>query len=156
GGAGGVSTGKKLLDDKTRLKLFRELARIASRRLTDPERARGYHRQVIALAPDDREAEQHLEELALQLADWAELLASFRRRAAREQDPTERASLLIEIAALQEEKLVDLDGAAATYNEALQALPGQLRALRALARIEEARGDWDSLVGVLAVELQQT
>src|SRR5262249_36062362 len=65
-------------------------------------------------------------------------------------------SLLIEIASLQEEKLVDLDGAAATYHEALTAMPGQLRALRALARIEEARGDWESLVGVLAQELAQT
>ena len=137
-------------------KLVRELARIAGRRLGDPERARGYHRQVLALVPDDREAEQHLEELAIQLHDWPELLASFRRRAAREKDPTERASLLIEIASLQEEKLVDLDGAAATYHEALAALPGQLRALRALARIEEARGDWESLVDVLAQELAQT
>ena len=149
-------TGEPRLDDNTRLRLYRELARIASRRLGDPERARAFHRQVLGLAPDDREAEQHLEELAIQLHDWPELLASYRRRAAREPDPTERASLLIEIASLQEEKLVDLDGAAATYNEALQALPGQLRALRALARIEEARGDWDSLVGVLSVELQQT
>jgi len=138
------------------LKLVRELARIASRRLADPERARGYHRHVLALAPDDREAEQHLEELAIQLHDWPELLASFRRRATREKDATERASLLIEIASLQEEKLVDLDGAAATYHEALAALPGQLRALRALARIEEARGDWESLVSVLAQELAQT
>src|SRR5262249_2792891 len=90
------------------------------------------------------------------LHDWPELLASYRRRAAREKDATERASLLIEIASLQEEKLVDLDGAAATYHEALVALPGQLRALRALARIEEARGDWESLVDVLAQELAQT
>ena len=36
---------------------------------------------------------------------------------------------------------------------ARSALPGQLRALRALARIEEARGDWESLVDVLAEEL---
>jgi tetratricopeptide (TPR) repeat protein len=144
------------LPDAVRLQLTRELARIASRRLGDPERARSYHRQVLALAPDDREAEQHLEELAIQLHDWPELLASYRRRAAREKDATERASLLIEIASLQEEKLVDLDGAAATYHEALVALPGQLRALRALARIEEARGDWESLVDVLAQELAQT
>ncbi len=141
------------LPDPVKLKLFRELAKIASRRLGDAERARVFHRQVLALAPDDREAEQHLEELAIQLADWPELLASYRRRAAREKDPTERASLLIEIASLQEEKLVDLDGAATTYHEALAAMPAQLRALRALARIEEARGDWDSLVGVLAAEL---
>jgi tetratricopeptide (TPR) repeat protein len=146
----------KPLSDAGKLKLVRELARIASRRLGDPERARTYHRHVLALAPDDREAEQHLEELAIQLHDWPELLASYRRRAAREKDPTERASLLIEIASLQEEKLVDLDGAAATYHEALVALPGQLRALRALARIEEARGDWESLVDVLAQELAQT
>ncbi len=144
------------LPEATQLKLVRELARIASRRLGDPERARGYHRQVLALAADDREAEQHLEELAIQLHDWPELLASYRRRAAREKDAHDRASLLIEIASLQEEKLVDLDGAAATYHEALTALPGQLRALRALARIEEARGDWESLVGVLAQELAQT
>jgi tetratricopeptide (TPR) repeat protein len=144
------------LAEPIRLKLVRELARIASRRLADPERARSYHRHVLALAPDDREAEQHLEELAIQLHDWPELLASFRRRATREKDAHERASLLIEIASLQEEKLVDLDGAAATYHEALAALPGQLRALRALARIEEARGDWESLVSVLAQELAQT
>jgi tetratricopeptide (TPR) repeat protein len=146
----------KQLPEPVKLKLVRELAKIASRRLADPERARGYHRQVLAIAPGDREAEQHLEELAIQLHDWPELLASYRRRAEREKDATERASLLIEIASLQEEKLVDLDGAAATYHEALAALPGQLRALRALARIEEARGDWESLVDVLAQELAQT
>jgi len=144
------------LPPPVRLRLVRELARIASRRLGDPERARAHHREVLALAPDDREAEQHLEELAIQLHDWPELLASYRRRAAREKDATERASLLIEVASLEEEKLVDLDSAAATYHEALTALPGQLRALRALARIEEARGDWESLVDVLAQELEQT
>ena len=145
-----------MLDEQLQLKLFRELAKIASRRLVDPERARAYHRQVLAISADDREAEQHLEELAIQLHDWPELLASYRRRAAREKDPTERASLLIEIASLQEEKLVDLDGAAATYHEALETLPNQVRAMRALARIEEARGDWESLVDVLAMELKQT
>jgi len=147
---------REQLPDAIKLKLYRELARIAGRRLADPDRARSFHRQVLALDPDNREAEQHLEELAIQVADWAELLASYRRRASREKDPTERASLLIEIASLQEEKLVDLDGAATTYHEALKTLPGQLRALRALARIEEARGDWDSLVEVLAEELKQT
>jgi tetratricopeptide (TPR) repeat protein len=157
------------LPDEIRLKLYRELAKIAARRLGDPERARLYHRQVLTLATEDRDAEQSLEELAIQVADWPELLASYRRRAAREKDATMRASLLIEIASLQEEKLVDLDGAAATYREALTTVPGPgtegpgftpgpggIRALRALARIEEARGDWDSLSSVLASELQQT
>ncbi|MDQ3367088.1 MAG: tetratricopeptide repeat protein [Myxococcota bacterium] len=141
------------LDAATRLKLLRDLAKIASRRLDDPDRARGFHRQILELDPESRDAEQHLEELAIQLADWTELLGSYRRRVTREQDATERASLLIEIASLQEEKLVDLDGAAATYREALATLPNQVRALRSLARIEEARGDWEALVEVLGQEL---
>jgi tetratricopeptide (TPR) repeat protein len=81
------------------------------------------------------------------------LLESYRRRAARETDPARRASLLVEMAALQEEKLVDLDGAAATYREALALAPSSSRALRSLGRIEEARGNWDALVEVLAKEL---
>jgi len=144
------------LPSAVKLKLLRELAKIAGRRLGDAERARGYHRQILELDTEARDAEQHLEELAIQLADWPELLASYRRRAAREQDATERASLLLEIASLQEEKLVDLDGAVATYREALPNLPNPLRALRALARLEEARGDWEGLADVLAQQLQHT
>ncbi len=140
----------------TQLRLLRELAKIAARRLADLERARTYHRRVLELELDDRDAESQLEDLAMQLHDWPELLASYRRRASREQDMTARAALLVDIAALQEEKLVDLDGAAAAYHEALAALPGNLRALRAVARIEEARGDWESLAQVLVAELGQT
>ena len=140
----------------TQLRLLRELARIANKRLADLERARDYHRRVVELAADDEDAEAALEDLASQLADWGELLASYRRRAAREKDATGRAALLLDIAALQEEKLADLDGAAAAYHEALAAVPGNLRALRAVARIEEARGDWESLSAVLVAELAQT
>ncbi|HEY5948785.1 MAG TPA: hypothetical protein VIV40_25015, partial [Kofleriaceae bacterium] len=144
------------LPEQTRLKLFRELAKIASRRLNDAEKARGYHRQVLQLAPEDRDAEASLEDLAHQVADWNDLLASYRRRAQRETAATAKAGLLMEVATLQEQKLVDLDGASATYREVLALQPGYLKALRALARIDEARGDWESLAEVLAEELKQT
>jgi tetratricopeptide (TPR) repeat protein len=144
------------LDVPTRLRLLRELAKIASRRLADPERARQFHRAVLVLAPEDRESETHLEELAIHLADWQDLLASYRRRAAREKDPSEKTALLLEIAGLQEERLVDLDGAAATYREALSVTPHQVRAMRALARIDEARGDYESVAHVMELELEQT
>ncbi|NVB83755.1 MAG: tetratricopeptide repeat protein [Kofleriaceae bacterium] len=144
------------LAEPIRLKLFRELAKIASKRLGDAEKARGYHRQVLQLAPEDRDAEASLEDLAHQVADWNDLLASYRKRAERETETATKASLLMEIAALQEQKLVDLDGAAATYREVLALVPAHLKALRALARLDEARGDWDSLAEVLAEELKQT
>src|SRR5262249_5331121 len=122
--------------DKMRLKLYRELARIASKRLGDPEAARGYHRKGLQLAPGGREAEAHLQGLAGQVADWNELLVSYRRRATREGDAESRAALLIDVAQLQEQKLVDLDGAATTYREVLAAVPRHPKALRALAQIE--------------------
>ncbi|HEY1554250.1 MAG TPA: tetratricopeptide repeat protein [Kofleriaceae bacterium] len=143
------------LPEKTRVKLFKELAKVASKRLADPDKARGYHRQVLQLAPEDRDAEGALEDLAVQVADWPELLASYRKRAAREADASARAALFIDIAELQEHRMLDLDGAAQTYREALGVAPGLGRALRALARIEEARGDWESLSDVLAQQLEQ-
>ena len=144
------------LTDAARLKLYRELAKIAQRRLGDLELARGFHRKVLEVTPDDRDAEHALEDLAAQVADWSELLASYRRRAARETDPQAQAKLLVEAAAIQEQKLVDLDGASATYKDALRAVPGYRNALRALAKVEEARADWESLAEVLAEDLKQT
>ncbi|HTL26910.1 MAG TPA: hypothetical protein VL280_09855, partial [Burkholderiales bacterium] len=142
------------LPEPLRLKLFRELAKIATKRLGDAEKARGYHRQVLQLAPEDRDAEGALEDLAQQVADWNDLLASYRRRAQRETETTAKAGLLMEVALLQEQKLVDLDGAAATYREVLALAPAHLKAIRALARIEEARGDSEALAEVLAEELK--
>ncbi len=144
------------VSDELRLKLFRELAKIAMRRLNDSEKARAYHRQVLTIAPGDREAESSLEDLAQAVADWNDLLASYRRRVAREPDPAAKANLLMATAALQEQNLVDLDGAAATYRELPAITPGHIKALRALARIEEARGDFEALAEVLALELKET
>ncbi len=141
------------LPEPQRLSTFRELAKIAAKRLNDPELARGYHRKVLQVAPEDRDAEANLEDLATQVADWSELLASFRRRANRETEAPAKAALLIEAAQIQEQKLQDLDGAAATYQEALQASPGNAKALRALAKVQDARGDYASLADVLAQEL---
>jgi len=144
------------LPDALRLKLFRELAKIAAYRLGDAEKARGYHRQVLQLAPEDRDAEASLEELAHQVSDWNDLLASYRKRAQRETEAQAKGNLLMEIAKLQEQRLADFDGAAATYREVLAIQPTHLRALRSLAQIEEACGDWEALAEVLAEELKQT
>ncbi len=141
------------LPEPQRLSTFRELAKIAAKRLGDPEMARGYHRKVLQAAPEDRDAEANLEDLATQVADWSELLASFRRRANRETEAPAKANLLLEAAQIQEQKLQDLDGAAATYQEALQAAPGHPKVLRALAKVQDARGDYPSLAEVLAQEL---
>lgn len=138
------------------LGLLRELGRITAVRLHQPERARGYQRQVLALVPDDPAAMDALEELATQLSDWPDLLSVYRRRVELVDDELDRVDLLFKIAFIEEERVAALDDAAATYQSILALQPDSHRATRALAKIQEARGDWAGLVEVLGRELAQS
>ncbi len=136
-----------------RVALLREQARLVGRRLGDVDAARALYREIWTLVPDDDEAESQLEEIALQLADWADLRTIYLHQLARQQDATDKSRLLLELASIEEEKLVDLDAAAATYEQVLAIDERSAVALRALARVHEARGDWEALVATLIREL---
>lgn len=140
-------------DDGERLRLLRELGKIAAVRLHQPERARDYQRRVLELAPDDPRAMQALEEIATQLSEWPDLLRVYRRKAEIETEPKQRLDLLFKIAFIEEERVADLDAAAKTYQRILEHQPGSQRALRALAKLQGARGDWKGLAEVLEREL---
>jgi golgin subfamily B member 1 len=147
------------LPEPARLRLLRTAARVAATRVAEPERARGYERRVLDLVPDDVDAVGHLEELAIQLSDWPALVASIARRAELAGDPATRLELRLRVAQLQEERLADLDAAVDTYEAILADQFGPAaaaRALAALARLHEARGDWDDLDAVLARQLAAT
>ena len=118
-------------------------------------RRRALYREIWALVPDDDEAETQLEEIALQLADWADLRTIYQHQLGRQQDATDRTRLLLELASIEEEKLVDLDAAAATYERVLALDERSAVALRALSRVHEARGDWEALVATLIRELSR-
>ncbi|WP_428265392.1 tetratricopeptide repeat protein, partial [Haliangium sp.] len=136
-----------------KLVLLRELGNIAQVRLHQPERARGYQREVLLLVPDDPQAMEALEDLASQLSDWPDLLAVYRRRVELSDDVEEKVELLFKIAFIEEERLASFDDAAATYQRVLDIAPDSPRAMRSLAKLNEARGDWEGLVDVLGREL---
>lgn len=138
-----------------RVALLREQARLQGRKLGDVDAARALYREIWALVPDDDEAETQLEEIALQLADWADLRTIYQHQLGRQQDATDRTRLLLELASIEEEKLVDLDAAAATYEQVLALDERSAVALRALSRVHEARGDWEALVATLIRELSR-
>jgi tetratricopeptide (TPR) repeat protein len=144
------------VDADEKLDLLRELGRIAAVRLHEPERARGYQRQVLAVVPDDPEAMDALEDLATQLSDWVDVLTVQRRRVQLAADTRDKVDLLFKIAFIEEERLAAFDDAAATYQSVLALDAHSQRAMRALARLQEARGDWDGLVDVLGRELAHT
>jgi tetratricopeptide (TPR) repeat protein len=139
-----------------KLELLRELGRIAAIRLHEPERARNYQRQVLALVADDPEAMDALEDLATQLSDWVDVLTVQRRRVQLAAEIEDKVDLLFKIAFIEEERLAAFDDAVGTYQQILALDPHSQRALRALARLQEARGDWDGLVDALTRELAHT
>lgn len=140
-----------------------ELEVAASTRAGDPERARGYLRQLLdGATPGDAvhaHAQRRLEEVAIQLADWPALVGSLRARAdAAAGQGDDEAARWVDVALAEEERLVDLDAAAITYARALAtATPGgavHQQAVRAQVRLSEARGDWAALARALDVQLQ--
>ena len=135
-----------------RLRLLRTLATIYGDKLDDASQAREVYQRIRALAPADDDAEAAIERLSEQLSDWPELLASLRRQADAATGPARRG-LLGRVAQVEEERLADLDAAAETQQQILGEVAGDAVALAALARLHEARGDWDALASVLAAQL---
>ncbi len=144
------------VSEDEKLEILRELGPIAADRLHEPERARGYQRQVLALVPDDPDAMDALEELATELSDWMDVLAVQRRRVQLADVDSEKVDLLFKIAFIEEERLAALDDAVGTFQAILALDPDSQRAMRSLARLQEARGDWAGLVDVLGRELAHT
>lgn len=137
-----------------KLRLLRELGRIRAQRLHRPDEARAAWERVLELEPDDPEAMAALEELATQQARWPDLLVIFRRRVELEEDPARKIEMLFKIAFIEEERVLDLEAAAKTYDRIVQLDPRSQRALRALSKVQGARGDAAGLARALELELQ--
>ena len=147
--------GSEAIGDAERIRVLRELGRIAAVRLHQPDRAQTYWERVLGELPEDAEALAALEEIATQQSDWPDLLKIYRRRAKLEKDTERQVDLLFRVAFLEEERLADLDAAVATYRRILDLDAGSRRALKALAKLCEARSDWAGLADALERELDQ-
>ncbi len=145
--------GDPATSEEERVRLLRELGRIASVRLHQYDRSQQYLHQLLELRPEDRGAMAALEDIATQQSEWPQLLKIYRRKVELEKDTAARIELLFKIAVLEEERVADLDAAAGTYGRILDLDPESRRALKAQAKLSEARGDWESLAKVLEREL---
>ena len=137
-----------------RLRLLRELGRIRATRLHKSDEARVAWERVLELAPDDNEAMTALEDLATQQARWGDLLAIYRRRAELEKEPDRKLELLFKIAFIDEERAGNLESAAATYEQILREDRRSHRAIRALVKVQGARGDAAGLARALELDLE--
>ncbi|HSZ81180.1 MAG TPA: hypothetical protein VLA14_02805, partial [Polyangia bacterium] len=141
-------------DAEERLWLLRRVLRLNLTKLYKPVEARAYAERIVAELGHDDEADAALEQIFTQTKAWPELARLLHGRADRAPDIGERVKLLFRIAQLEEERVGDAAAAAQTLGAIVEAEPTNDRALKALARVAEARQDWAGLVEALRADLE--
>ena len=141
------------LAGEPRIALLRALAKVQAQRLYQPDDAQASYEAILQAHPDDPEATAALVQLFQQGEEWPSLLAIHRKQVAAEKDADKRRDLLFRIAYIEEERIKDLPAAAATHAQILAEDPSSARAMRALEKISQARGDDAGLARALELQL---
>ncbi len=139
-------------DTKQVLSLYHRNAEILDEQLKDRAGSIAVYERVLALSPSYLPALKALGRLYAQEGRWHELIKMYRAEAEISPSIDQAATLLFKIGELYEHRLKSEDEAVASYQEALTLAPSYFPALRALARIYRARGNWESLIEVLRAE----
>jgi tetratricopeptide (TPR) repeat protein len=135
--------------DNARAELYRALAKLQAR-LGEDDEALASWRKVLTLRPTDTDALDSVARLVADTGTPQELLEVLRRQLASAEEPARRASVLLQIAVLQEEKLQDGLGALATLRRLLDVKPDDAAALTRMDGLCQKLERWPELADVLS------
>lgn len=130
-----------------------ELAVVLDERLGRPDEAERHLRRVIELDPAQRDAFDALERILRDDGKWNELRDLLEKRKELAQAPALRRDILVQISALNEDVLGDVQAAVRAYEEILQIDPGHGMSLRALERHYAAASRWQDLIDLYRREM---
>jgi tetratricopeptide (TPR) repeat protein len=137
--------------------LLRRMADLRDERLRDDPGALEAFARLLPLDPDDAGARQRMLEIARRLGAHERAAGVLTTTAAAAAAPVPRAEILMDVARLCENDLVDGARAEAVYRQVLELAPDDasiaLPACRALERIY-ARGDSQQLRDILRIEVR--
>ena len=137
------------------------------------------YRSQLASNPDDAEALARLESALIRSGDWAGVVAliaertegvapdeaeatwmrlviNLEERVAEMEEPRQASALALAIGVLWEERLDRADEAMLRYQKAFQLDAANLQALQAARRSYEGRENWELVLQLYNLELQQT
>ncbi|HEX9242088.1 MAG TPA: hypothetical protein VF875_06555, partial [Anaeromyxobacter sp.] len=137
-------------DPSARAEYQRRIARLAK---ADPARAAEAWQRVLDLVPEDREATLGVVEALRGGADPDALAQAIRRAVVAEEDGEVRARLLADLAAVQDERLDDAQGAILTCKRLVDLTPQDREANARLDRLCTRTERWVDLGEVLAREV---
>jgi tetratricopeptide (TPR) repeat protein len=139
-------------DTKQVVSLAHRSAEIMEEHLKDRAGAIQAWERVLQLAPTYLPALRALGRLYGQAGRWEALIRMYRSEAEISPSTEQAAALIQKIGELYEHKLKDTNEAISAYREVLMLAPNYFPALRALARIYRALGDWENLIEILRAE----
>ncbi len=153
-------------DASAKIQVLTKLGTIYGDRLNNDEGAVNAWRQLLALDPNDRKAQEALKKkyLALGLWDdlevfyaesgkWDEFIRVLEQQEAKEANHEAKIGLLFKIAELWADKKQKNDRAARAYEKVLELEPQNLRAAEALIPIYSGAGNSKALANAIEVKL---
>lgn len=139
-------------DTKQIVSLAHRNAELLEEHIKDRPAAVQAWERVLQLSPQYLPALRALGRLYGQDGKWDALVRMYRAEAEISPSTAQAASLVQKVGELYEQKLKNIDEAVIAYREVLTLAPEHVPALRSLARIYRARGEWESLIEILRAE----
>ncbi len=153
-------------DNREKVQILTKLGTIYGDRLNNDEGAVNAWRQLLALDPNDRKAQEALKKKYLTLGRWDDLevfyaesgkwdefIRVLEQQEAKENDANAKIGLLFKIAELWADKKQKHDRAARAYEKILELEPQNLRAAEALIPIYGQAGNQKALANAIEVKL---
>jgi golgin subfamily B member 1 len=136
-------------DEDEQLELLFELGRVEAQRLGRPDLAVEAWRSAQTINAADPRVSEELERLLVTLERWGELADLLERRAALAEDQQERVFVLLNLATVARERLLDDARAIETYERIRSWAPAHELAAQKLEELYRAHGRWEPLVALL-------
>lgn len=136
-----------IADGDLQISSYLAIAREARHRLRDVELARAYYERVLELQPEQRDALDAVEEMAVEAGDHHALLVVLRRKTELATG-TERVALLVRQADLCETQTGDHASAIEALEEVLSEDPTHAAAYRGLERLYGSAARWTDLAAL--------
>ncbi|HTB58957.1 MAG TPA: tetratricopeptide repeat protein, partial [Polyangia bacterium] len=135
--------------ESERVDFLYKRAQLAEGELGDRAEAQRIYNEISLIEPPGGPASEKLVELYLEGHDYAKLAELRERQLGAVADPTTRARIMLELAALYRDRLGDADQAAVYLHAVLELEPENQIALAAYAEHFREKGDWAALADLL-------
>jgi tetratricopeptide (TPR) repeat protein len=141
-------------DPVTRVAMFLSVADMLEVQEGDALGAIKAYQHVLGADPQNAQARYALENLYRRTEKWAEQLDLLAARVKDTEDAAEKLACLLEMGEILDERIGDVEQAAAVFRQVLEIDPMSIDALEGLERLYRAAGDYEGELTILEHELQ--